>query len=143
MCSIGPRPHESNFIDHLESYRHPLNANCRLEGHMVGGKCLWAVEIEGRISKQAVMKLLRLLLINIYVPLLVRFFTTKGDWSTHDIPLNNKYRNLFCKRDQALCHLWWIREVFCSPGIFSFPVNTWCKSDILYCICFRIYASLW
>lgn len=29
VCSYGPRPHESNFIDHLESYRHPLNTKCR------------------------------------------------------------------------------------------------------------------
>lgn len=29
VCSNSPRPHESNFIDHLESYRHPLNTKCR------------------------------------------------------------------------------------------------------------------
>lgn len=37
VCSDGPRAHESNFIDQLESYRHPLNTKCLWKGHGVRG----------------------------------------------------------------------------------------------------------
>lgn len=50
VCSYGPGPHESNFIDHLESYRHPLNTKCRCKATGCGGRCRPAAEIEGGIS---------------------------------------------------------------------------------------------
>lgn len=64
-------------------------------------KCLRGAAIEGGITKQTVMELLQLLLINIYIRLPVRFFTTRGIEAHIDIPLNNKYKNLFAKKKKS------------------------------------------
>lgn len=123
VCSYGPGPHESNFIDHLESYRHPLNTKCRWKGHRVG-KCLLAGEIEGGIigaPHQTVMKLLQLVLINIYVRSQWDSLQPTGIEANTDVPLNNKYRKLFAKETRFYCVYDEFRWCFEAQSSFLAP----------------------
>lgn len=82
VCSYGPGPHESNFIDHLESYRHPLNTKCRCKATGCGGDVdqLQRLKVGSpALGGPAVMKPQRPPLINMEISLPIRFFTTEGD----------------------------------------------------------------
>ncbi len=70
VCSYVSRPHESHFIDHLESFRHPLNTKCWWKATGCGEMSTSCRDWRWDHQRFTLMKLQWLLLINMEISIL-------------------------------------------------------------------------